>query len=97
VHHYSPQTVYTRSKMLRPFRLFCEQAGLTQARQVTRAVIFNYQSYLFHYRKRDGEPLAVETQNHWLSVVAGFFGWLTKQNFILYNPASDLEYGRTSR
>lgn len=95
VRHYSPQTVYLRSKMLRPFRLFCEQAGLTQARQVTRAVIFNYQSYLFHYRKRDGHPLAVETQNHWLSVVAGFFAWLTKQSLILYNPASDLEYSRT--
>lgn len=94
VRHYSPQTVYTRSKMLRPFRLFCEQAGLTQARQVTRAVIFNYQSYLFHYRKRDGHPLAVETQNHWLNSVASFFAWLTKQNLILYNPASDLEYSR---
>ena len=97
VRHYSPQTVYTRSKMLRPFRSFCEQAGLTQARQVTRAVIFNYQSYLYHYRKKDGEPLAVETQNHSLSIVAGFFGWLTKQSLLLYNPASDLEYGRTSR
>jgi integrase/recombinase XerD len=95
VRHYSPQTVYTRSKMLRPFRLFCEQAGLTQARQVTRAVIFNYQGYLFHYRKRDGHPLALETQNHWLSVVASFFGWLTRQSHILYNPASDLEYSRT--
>ncbi|HXP63502.1 MAG TPA: site-specific tyrosine recombinase XerC [Dongiaceae bacterium] len=97
VHHFSPQTVYTRSKVLRPFRSFCEQAGLTQARQVTRAVIFNYQSYLYHYRKKDGEPLAVETQNHALSIVAGFFGWLTKQSLLLYNPASDLEYGRTSR
>ena len=97
VHHFSPQTVYTRSKMLRPFRSFCEQAGLTQARQVTRAVIFNYQSYLYHYRKKDGEPLAVETQNHAVSIIASFFGWLTKQSIILYNPASDLEYGRTSR
>lgn len=94
VRHYSPQTVYLRSKTLRPFRLFCEQAGLTQARQVTRAVIFNYQTYLFHYRKRDRHPLAVETQNHWLSVVAGFFAWLTRQSLIIYNPASDLEYSR---
>jgi integrase/recombinase XerD len=27
--------------------------------------------------------------------VASFFGWLTRQSHILYNPASDLEYSRT--
>ena len=97
VRHYSPQTVYLRSKMLKPFRLFCEQAGISQARQVTRAVIFNYQSYLYHRRKPNGDPTTAETQNHAISIVCHFFGWLTKQSLILYNPASDIEYGRTGR
>ena len=36
------------------FRKFCEAVGITQGRQVTRAVVLSYQSYLFHYRKPDG-------------------------------------------
>ena len=55
--------------MLRYFRVFCEQLGITQARQVTRAVILNYQSYLYHYRKKDGNAMTIGTQKHWLSAV----------------------------
>jgi len=47
VRNFSDQTLYGRAKYLRYFRVFCEQLGLTQARQVTRAIILNYQSYLF--------------------------------------------------
>jgi len=94
VKNFSAQTVYGRTKFLRYFRLFCEQLGITQARSVTRAVILNYQSHLYHYRKSNGFPLAAETQHHWLSEVSHFFSYLTKESLILYNPASDLELPR---
>src|SRR5262245_56871716 len=73
VRNFSADTVYGRGKMLRYFRLFCEQLGLTQARQITRAVILNYQSYLFHYRKEDSTALTVGTQKAWLAAVTNFF------------------------
>ena len=44
VRNFAEQTLYGRGKMLRYFRVFCEQIGVTQARQVTRAVMINYQS-----------------------------------------------------
>jgi len=94
VRNFSDQTLYGRAKYLRYFRVFCEQLGLTQARQVTRAIILNYQSYLFHYRKEDGLALTIGTQKHWLAVVVSFFSFLTKESLILYNPASDLELPR---
>jgi len=94
VRNFSSQTIYGRAKVLRYFRLFAEELGITQARQVTRAVTINYQSYLYHYRKKDGQPITVGTQKGWLLVLCGFFSWLTKQGLILYNPASDLELPR---
>ena len=95
VRNYSQQTLYGRGKMLRYFRVFCEQIGITQARQITRAVVVNYQSYLYHYRKIDGFALTVGTQKHWLQSVCDLFSWLTREGLILYNPASDLEMPRS--
>lgn len=94
VKNFSEQTLYGRAKMLKYFRQFCEQLNITQARQVTRAVVMNYQSHLYHYRKRDEQPLTVGTQKHWLGVVGALFSWLTKESLVLYNPASDLELPR---
>ena len=94
VRHYSPRTVEAHTKMLRRFRLFCEQLGITQARQVTRAVILNYQNYLFHHRKKDGNAMTIATQKHWLSAVKSMFSHLTREGLILYNPATDLELPR---
>ncbi|MEM1157907.1 MAG: tyrosine-type recombinase/integrase, partial [Verrucomicrobiota bacterium] len=51
-------------------------------------------SHLFHYKKQNGKGLAVGTQKQWLSAVSSFFGWLTREGLILYNPASDLEMPR---
>ena len=90
VHNFSEYTLYGRAKLLRYFRQFCEQIGIVQAKQVTRAVIVNYQSYLYHYRKKDEKPLTIATQKYWLSVLVSFFGYLTKESLVLYNPASDL-------
>ncbi len=94
VRHYSARTIEAHTKMLRRFRLFCEELNLTQARQVTRAVILNYQAYLYHHRKKDGEAMTVATQKHWLGVVKKLFSYLTREGYVLYNPASDLELPR---
>ena len=97
VRNYSPRTVYRMERHLAYFRKYCEALGLTQARQVTRAVILSYQSYLFHYRKPDATPLTVGTQNAWLVSMAQFFSYLTREGLILYNPASDLDRPRKEK
>jgi integrase/recombinase XerD len=56
-----------------------------------------YQRYLFLYRKTNGEPLSPRTQYSRLTPLRAFFTWLTKQNHILYNPASDLDLPRMSQ
>jgi len=94
IKNFSEATIYGQGKSLRYFRTFCEEIGITQARQVTRAVVVNYQSYLYHYRKQNDKPLSVGTQQHWLLSVVSLFGYLTREGLVLYNPASDIEMPR---
>jgi len=94
VQNFSECTVYRRSRELFWFRKYCEQLGLSQAREVTRNVLLNYQSHLYHYRKHDGAPLSAGTQKQWLGGLAQWFSYLTREGLLLYNPASDLDLPR---
>jgi integrase/recombinase XerD len=54
-----------------------------------------YRSYLHHYAKANGKPQSVLSQQVKLTAVRVFFRWLSKQNFILFNPASEIDLPRT--
>ena len=65
--------------------------------EVTRPVLERYQRYLFHYRKRNGEPLTFRSQHSRLVPLRMWFRWMTRQNHILHNPASELDLPRLGR
>ena len=94
VRNYSPHTIYHRDKSLRSFQVWCDYRGVTRAAEVTKPIVERYQRWLFHYRKADGQPLTFRSQYLRLVDVKGFFKWLSRQNLILSNPASDLEMPR---
>jgi integrase/recombinase XerD len=77
------------------FILWAQDRGMTKARAVTRPVLESYQRFLFHFRRetKDGseEPLSIRTQCERLAALKSFFRWLTKQGYVLANPASELE------
>jgi integrase/recombinase XerD len=89
--NYSPYTVAHRGDYLRYFICFCEERGITQPKDVTKAVVERYQRWLYHYRRENGQPLSFSTQHTRLVPVKAFFKWLAKNNHILYNPASEME------
>lgn len=76
------------------FILFCQERGLTRAADVTRPVLERYQRHLFLYRKEDGLPISAVFQHNQLNCLKLFFRWLAKSNYILANPASELELPR---
>jgi integrase/recombinase XerD len=94
---YSAQTVTSRERALRRFIAWCEERGLTRPQDITRPILERYRRHLYHYRKRNGEPLSFATQQQRLIPVKAFFRWLTKENLILYNPASELELPKVHR
>lgn len=90
VRNYTEVAVYGRAKVLAQFCSWCEERGLIRPQEVTKPILERYQRWLFHYRKKNGHPLGASTQYGTIVVVRGYFRWLARQNFILYNPASDL-------
>src|SRR5688572_5614579 len=83
-------TVTTRAPNLRQFCEWCEERQLLVPAEVTRPVLERYQRWLFHYRKPNGRPLGISTQAQRLLAVRGYFRWLTRENLLLHNPASEL-------
>jgi integrase/recombinase XerD len=94
VQNYSIHTVRNRQVHIGFFLQWCKERGLSEPVEITRPVLERYQRHLFHQRKRNGEPLTFRSQNARLIALRSWFRWMTRQNHILHNPASELELPR---
>lgn len=95
--NYSAHTYEARERTLRAFAAWGAERGLTRPAEVTKPILERWQRHLFLHRKRDGKPLSIPSQIAHTQPLKAFFRWLTRENYILYNPASDLELPRIGR
>ncbi|MCU7850445.1 MAG: site-specific tyrosine recombinase XerC [Candidatus Thiodiazotropha sp. (ex Lucinoma kastoroae)] len=93
----SEQTVLGRERSLNRFIIWCSERDLNRPQDITRPILERYRRHLFHYRKANGEPISFATQQQRLIPIKALFKWLTKENYILYNPASELELPRVHK
>lgn len=94
VQHVAASTLRTRRYSLGWLVRWCEERDIQGPEAVDRSVLETYQRWLFHYRKDDGQPLKVKTQSQRLTVVRGFFRWLSDQGVLTHSPASSLQLPR---
>ncbi len=90
VHGYSQETISRKDSNLRRFIVWCDERGLNEPKEITKPILESYQRYLYHYRQGNGKPMAFSSQSIVLVSIRGFFKWLTRENYLLYNPASEL-------
>jgi integrase/recombinase XerD len=90
------------------FAAWASDHGLTEAGQVTRAVLEAYQRHLYRARSGFGRgprttgrlaqagahPLAVRTQRSRLHAVDRFYAWAVRRGHVPANPAADLDLPR---
>lgn len=93
----SAQTTATRERTITRFIRWCDERGLDDPRAITKPVLERYQKHLYYYRKANGEPLSYGSQHGLLAPLKAFFKWLAKENYLLYNPASELELPKPQR
>jgi len=91
VHAYSERTIKNRLTYLTFFVVWADARSLVYPQEVTRPALERYQRHLYHLRKPNGRPLSFRAQRCRLVPVRAFFAWLTRQNVLLANPASELE------
>ena len=97
VRDYSENTIRNQHMHVRYFLAWCAERGLSDPVEITRPILESYQRYLFYQRKRSGEPLSFRSQHARLVALRSWFRWLTRQNHILHNPASEIDLPRLGR
>jgi integrase/recombinase XerD len=93
---YTAQTINSRDNAIRRFIRWCDERDLNDPRLINKPIIERYQRDLYYHRRANGNPLAFGTQNTLLYEVKGWFKWLTKENYLSSNPASEVEGLRVS-
>ncbi|MGD0295867.1 MAG: site-specific tyrosine recombinase XerC [Bryobacteraceae bacterium] len=94
IKNYSEYTVKNRRVHIGFFLDWCDQRGISEPVEVTRTVLESYQRHVFHYRKKNGEPLSFTGQHDRIVPLRVWFKWMARQHYILHNPASELELPR---
>ncbi len=97
IQNYSEHTIRNKRVNLKWLAEWCDERSITKASEVTKPILDRYKRYLFYYRQKNGKPLSFKAQQSRLISVRVFFSWLTKNNLILYNPASELELPKVTR
>src|SRR5215472_8113898 len=94
VRNYSEYTIKNRRVHIGFFLAWCVERGIADPIEVTRTVLESYQRHVFHYRKKNGEPLAFTGQHERIVPLRVWFRWMARNHHILHNPASELELPR---
>ena len=91
---YSPRTLDGRKRMLSHFFSWCEERAIHDPANITRPMLERYRRYLYHLRLKSGKPLSLISQRHYLTAIKMFYQWMTRENHVLHNPASELPLPR---
>ena len=97
VKNFSLQTVDKRRCQINEFIRWAAARSLDQVNQIERPILQRYQRYLFYYRTKHDKPLSFRTQHVRLSSLRSWFKWLTRNNYLMANPASELELPKIGR
>ncbi|MFH1023464.1 MAG: site-specific tyrosine recombinase XerC [Planctomycetota bacterium] len=95
--NFSEGTIRNRRRNLGRFLAWCRDRGIERMEDVTRPVVESYQRHLFRYRKRNGKPLAFQSQLGLLVPVKSFFRWAVRSHMMLVNPAGEIEFPQMER
>jgi integrase/recombinase XerD len=95
--NYSERTVENRESYVGFFIAWSEARAIVRPQEITKPILERYQRHLYHHRKPDGKPLSFRSQYARLVPVRAYFKWLTRQNVLLSNPASELELPRLEK
>ena len=95
--NYAEGTLEGRGDALKGFLAWAAERDLTRAGQITRPILESYQRWLWRCTKANGQRLGWSTQRNRLSILKDFFRWVTRQDVILHNPASEVELPRMEK
>ena len=91
VKNHSITGIETRKRRMDRFLQWTQDRELRRPEEITRSILESFQRHLWRFRKPDGSPLGISTQQGYLYTLRAFFAWLVRQRYLEANPASELE------
>ena len=97
VRNYSEETIEGRRQSLNVVLIWSYERDLVRASDITKPILESYLRHLHRYRKKNGKPLGFSSKSNRIIAVRDFFKWLCRSNYLLSNPASELDLPRPEK
>jgi integrase/recombinase XerD len=94
VRNFAAGTVLGSRLKLEKFFIFLASRGVTHTDGITKEVIADYQTELYHAVNLQGRPNGVSHQNNRLAAVKGFTRFLKERGYIVADPGRDIPYAK---
>jgi len=94
VRNLSGRTISGRRFMLGKFFIYLAGLGVTHTDGITKEVIADYQTELYHAVNLRGRPNCTSYQNGKLSAVKGFTRFLKERDYIVADPAREIPFAK---
>lgn len=94
IRNLSKETIKGMLWRLHKFCDYLEADGITQIDGITTDVVRAYQVELYQHLTRNGRPSSISYQNWMLSAVKQFLRFLTEHDYIVSDPARDIQYAK---
>lgn len=97
VRNFSERTISEAAWRLSKFMEYLASKGIREVQAITREVIASYQLELYERIGRSGKPNTVSFQNGMLSCVKQFTAFLKERDYIVSDPARDIQYAKVPK
>lgn len=97
VRNLAKATIRGKRSKLEKFFVFLADLGVTHTDGITKWVIGDYQTELYHAVNPQGRPNGAAHQNGCLSAVKGFTRFLRERDYIVADPARDIPFAKLPR
>jgi integrase/recombinase XerD len=89
---YSPETILSHQWRLRPFWDYLKAQGVKEPKQITSALVRNYQTFLFELINAQGKQNNVSYRNNLLETVKRFLRFLNEEGLLDKDPGEGVDY-----
>ncbi len=97
VRNLAPRTISGKRFMLDKFIAFLDSLDIHYIDGITRMIIGDYQTELYHRISQRGRPNSVGYQNGMLSAVKSFTRFLKERDYLVSDPALDIPYAKVPK
>ena len=95
--HYAKEGIKKHGRNVDFFLSWLSSKNLHIRGSISKAVIKDYELYLFHYQKENGQSFTLKARRERLISLRLFLSFLVKSSVILYNPLMDMALPRVSK